>query len=166
MGFPTIKGDTLTLDDKTGNLEVNGHAITDFLLEETDKTTNEKKRSRTEGKADTFVFDDKQRLATYLGNAQLDGPQGNLTGHKIEVFLKPNTNEIERLEAYPAQGGVVTMREPKRTARGAHLTYTAEDEKYLMIGTPVEVIEEEQGGNCRVGKGTSMSSSAGSPWAR
>ena len=35
------------------------------------------------------------------------------------------------------------MKEPKRTARGAHLTYKAEDESYLMIGTPVEVIEEE-----------------------
>lgn len=153
----TIKGDTLTLDDKSGNLEVNGQAITEFLLEETDKTTNEKKRSRTTGKADTFVFDDKQRLATYTGNAQLHGPQGNLSGHKIEVFLKPNANEIHRLEAYPPQGGEVTMREPKRTARGAHLTYTAEDEKYLMIGMPVEVIEEEEGGkNCRVGTGTSI----------
>ena len=152
----TIKGDTLTLDDKTGNLEVNGHVITDFLLEETDKTTGEKTRSRTVGKADAFVFDDKQRLATYTGNAQLDGPQGNLSGHKIEVFLKADANQIERLEAYPAQGGVVTMKEPKRTARGAHLTYKAEDESYLMIGTPVEVIEEEQGGNCRVGKGTTI----------
>ena len=144
----TIKGDSITLDDKTGNLEVTGNAITDFMLEETDKKTGEKKRTPTTGKAKTFVFDDKRRLGTYTENAKLDGPQGSLTAHKIEIFLQPNANEVDRLEAY-AKGDDVAIREGKRRTYGAHLTYTAADEKYLMIGTPVEVIEEADKGKCR-----------------
>ena len=152
----TIQGDTLTLDDKTGNLEVNGHAVTEFVLEETDKKTGEKKRTRTLGKAGTFVFEDKRRLGTYTEQAQLDGAQGNLTAHKIEIFLKPDANEVERLEAY-AQGTDVVIREGQRRTYGIHLTYTASDDKYLMIGTPVEVIEEEPDKiNCRVAKANNV----------
>ena len=55
------------------------------------------------GKRTTFVFDDKRRLGTYTEQAHLDGAQGDLTAHKIEIFLKPGANEVERLEAY-AQG--------------------------------------------------------------
>ncbi len=144
----TIKGDTITLDDKTGNLEVNGNAVTDYMLDETDAKTGQKKRTRTLGQAKTFVFDDKRRLGTYTGNAQLEGAQGNLTAHKIEIFLKAGTNEVERLEAY-AQGTDVRIKEGKRRTYGTHLTYTAADDKYLMIGTPVEVIEEVDKVNCR-----------------
>ena len=139
----TIKGDALTLDDKTGNLEVNGNAITNFVLEETDTKTGQKKRTPTTGKAATFVFDDKRRLGTYTGDAQLDGPQGNLTAHRIEIFLKPNANEVERLEAY-AQGKPVTIKESRRTVTGQHLTYTAENDSYLMVGTPVIGIEVDE----------------------
>ena len=153
-GAATIKGDTLTLDDQTGNLEVNGNAVTDFVLEETDKKTGEKKRTPTLGKAKMFVFDDKRRLGTYTGDAQLNGPQGNLTAHKIEIFLMSNANEVERLEAY-AQGTDVVIKEGNRRTYGSHLTYTASDDKYLMIGAPVEVIEEQEKGKCRHAKANS-----------
>jgi lipopolysaccharide export system protein LptA len=144
----TIKGDTLALDDKTGNLDVNGNASTRYVLEETDEKTGEKKRTPTLGKSKTFVFDDARRVGTYTGNAQLDGAHGNLTADKIEIFLKPNGNEVDRLEAY-AQGTEVVIREGKRRTYGKHLTYTASDDKYLMIGTPVEVIEQEDEQNCK-----------------
>lgn len=154
-GDSTIKGDTLTLDDKTGNLQVDGNVVTVYWLEETDRKTGEKKKTLTTGRSKTFVFDDKRRLGTYTGNAQLDGPQGNLTGHKIEIFLKANENEVERLEAF-AEDVDVAIRDGKRRSYGRHLTYTAADDKYLMVGTPVESIEEEDGGNCRVSHSTSV----------
>ena len=149
-----IKGDTLTLDDKTGNLEVDGHVVTDYALEETDKKTGQKKQTRMFGKANHFVFDDKRRLGTYTQDAELNGPQGDLSAHKIEIFLQATANEVERLEAY-AQGKDVSIKDGNRRTYGAHLTYTASDDKYLMIGTPVEVIEEiERDGkkHCRQAK--------------
>ena len=155
-GDSTIKGDTLTLDDKTGNLQVDGNVVTVYWLEETDNKTGEKRKTLTTGRSKTFVFDDKRRLGTYTGNAQLDGPQGNLTGHKIEIFLKSNQNEVERLEAY-AQDVDVVIKDGKRRSYGRHLTYTAADDKYVMVGTPVETIEEQEDKiNCRVSYSTAI----------
>ena len=150
----TIKGDTLTLDDKTGNLEVTGNVITEYFLDETDKKTGQKKRSPTLGKANHFVFDDKRRLGTYTEDAQLNGPQGHLTAHKIEIFLKAKENEVEKLEAY-ARGTDLVIKESNRRSYGTHLTYTASDDKYLMIGSPVESIEAE-GEECRVAKAATV----------
>ena len=151
-----IKGDTLTLDDKTGNLQASGNVTTEFLLEEVDAKTDEKKHTRAIGKAETFVFDDKRRLATYTVNAQFDGPQGNLAAERIEVLLEPGENQVQRLEAFAGEGKVVTVKEAKRTVTGLHLTYTAGNQTYLMIGSPVTVIEEKGDGNCQVGIGGSL----------
>ena len=63
---------------------------------------------------------------------------GDLTGNRIDLFLKEGANELERLEA----DGDVTTIETNRTAQGRHLTYTAADETYVMVGTPVEVVAQ------------------------
>jgi lipopolysaccharide export system protein LptA len=153
-GGSNLKGDTLVVEDKTGNLELTGNAITNFMLEETDKKTGRKKKTLTIGKGDTFTYDDARRVATYTGNAQLDGAQGNLTAAQIQVTLKPNTNEIEKLEAW-AKGGIVKVTESVRTVTGTHLTYTGATDTYLMVGTPV-IVYEEEGTSCREGRGTSL----------
>jgi hypothetical protein len=44
-------------------------------------------------------------------------------------------NELERAEA----DGQVSVKEGQRLAKGAHLTYTAADETYVMNGNPLEV---------------------------
>ena len=55
------------------------------------------------------------------------------------MFLKEGVNELERLEAE----GTVTTIESNRTTQGRHLTYTAADETYVMVGSPVEVVQKE-----------------------
>ncbi len=155
----TIKGDKIVLDDRNGNLEATGSVVTELFLDETDSGTGEKKRERTVGKSETFLYNDAGRLATYTTKAQIDGPQGNITANKIELFLKSaGANELERAEAYAGGPELVVVKEGVRTARGTHLTYTAADAQYLMIGTPVTMIEEDGGarGSCRVGIGASL----------
>ena len=56
------------------------------------------------------------------------------------MFLVQGANELERAEGYGANGAVI-VKESGRVATGARLTYTAKDERYLMTGTPVEVVE-------------------------
>jgi hypothetical protein len=63
-----------------------------------------------------------------------------VSGEKIELFFKPDSNELERAEAYGANGTVV-VKDSKRTATGARLTYTVATETYLMTGSPVSAIE-------------------------
>jgi lipopolysaccharide transport protein LptA len=140
----TIKAATISIDDQSGNLTATENVATAFVFEQTDRKTGTKRRESTTGTADTFEYVDAKRLATYTGNAHIRGPQGDVTGAKIELFMKANTNELERAEAYGANGEV-QVREGKRIAKGSHLTYTASNDTYLMVGTPVEVTEEKNG---------------------
>lgn len=140
----TVKGDTIAIDDRTGNLTAQGNATTAFVFEETDRRTGAKRRESTTGSAATFSYDDGKRMATYTGSAHMTGPQGDVVGERIELYFRPDVNELERAEAYGANGSV-RVRESNRIAKGAHLTYTAADERYLLVGTPVEIVEERKG---------------------
>ena len=160
----TIKGATILLEEKSGNLTASGGSTTFFVFEEADTKTGTRRLVNSTGKAETFVYNDAKRLATYTGTAQIDGSQGNVTGDRIELFLKPKVNELERAEAYGSNGAVV-VREGQRLAKGDHLTYTAVDENYIMTGRPVEVTEEKNG-TCTLTVGASVTFSRASESAR
>lgn len=144
----TIKGDTILIEEKTGNLTATGGVTTVFFFEDTDRKTAAKRVVESTGKARTFVYNDARRTATYTEAAQIDGPQGNVSGDRIVLFLKPGVNELERAEAFGVKGSVVVIEGP-RIAKGDHLVYTAADDNYMMNGTPVEVIEEKKNGTCQ-----------------
>jgi lipopolysaccharide export system protein LptA len=140
QGDTTVRGDAITVDDKTGNLEATGNVQTDMTLDQVDEKTGARKPTRTKGDAESFVYDDSKRLATYTVKAHMVGPAGDVSAEKLELFLKPAANELERAEGYGANGTVI-VKETGRTASGARLTYTVKSETYLMTGTPVKVIE-------------------------
>ena len=151
----SIKAGTLIVDDKNGNLTARENVATLMTVSETDPKTKARKDTLTTGKAETFVYDDAKRMATYTTKAQLHGAQGDLTAEKIELFLAAKTNDLERLEAY----GAVTVNETDRKATGTRLTYTAEDDQYVMtgdVGTPVVVIEQKADGACTRTQGTKL----------
>ncbi len=135
----SVRGDTVVVDDKSGNLEAQGTVRTEMMLDDVD-AAGKRTQTRTIGEGDAFVYDDAKRLATYTGKAHMIGAEGDLTGEKIELYMKPDTNELERVEGYGANGNVV-VKESGRTATGARLTYTVETETYLMTGTPVVAVE-------------------------
>ena len=140
QGDTSIRGDTIVVDDKSGNIEAHTNAHTEMTVEEVDSKTNVRKQTRSIGDGDDFVYDDAKRLATYTGKAHILGPEGDVTGEKIELFFKADSNELERAEGYGANGSVI-VKDSKRTATGARLTYTAATDTYLMTGTPVTAIE-------------------------
>jgi lipopolysaccharide transport protein LptA len=140
QGDTSIRGDTIVVDDKSGNLEAHTNAHTEMMVDEVDSKTGVRKQTRSIGEGDDFVYDDAKRLATYTGKAHIVGPEGDVRGEKIELFFKPDSNELERAEGYGANGSVV-VKDTKRTATGARLTYTVATETYLMTGTPVTAIE-------------------------
>ena len=107
-GHDEVDGDTIVVDDKTGNLTARGNVRTD----------DDARRRRSEDEADAsrrettatarhFVYDDAKRLATYTGptaQAHLIGAQGDVTAKSIELFLKEDANELERAEGYDGNG--------------------------------------------------------------
>lgn len=135
-----VNGDTIIVDDKTGNLEARINVRTEMTLDEVDSKTGARKPTASIGEADNFLYDEAKRLATYTGKAHLIGREGDVTAEKLELFLVKGANELERAEGYGANGAVI-VKEEDRIATGARLTYTAKDERYFMTGTPVQAVE-------------------------
>ena len=94
--------------------------------------------SRSIGTGKDFKYEDASRRLTYTGDAHMTGPQGDMDATKIELYLKPSGDELERAEAYEK----LKLREQSRITIGARLTYTTADEKYLITGLPVEIADQ------------------------
>ena len=142
-GGTELQADSIEIDDQSGNLTAHIKVRTRMMLDDVDPKTNQRTSTETIGTADHFVYEDAKRLSTYTSTgtvqAHLVGPTGDLTGNRIDMFLKQDENELERLEA---EGSVTTI-DSNRTARGQHLTYTSSDDTYVMVGSPVEVVQKE-----------------------
>ena len=137
QGDTSIKADEIVLDDKKGDLSAVGPVTTTTMLEQTDPN-GKKDRVRSIGTAKDFSYEDATRRLTYTGDAHMNGPQGDMSAAKIELYLKPSGDELERAEAYEK----LKLREQNRTTTGGRLTYTTADEKYLITGLPVEIADQ------------------------
>src|SRR5206468_12721319 len=104
-------------------------------------TTKAKERIRSLGSSKEFVYEDANRRATYTGEAHLSGPEGDMTAPRIERFLKPSGDELERAEAYEN----VTLREAGRRTTGTRMTSFADTGQYQVSGAPVRVGDEGGG---------------------
>jgi LPS export ABC transporter protein LptC len=139
QGATSIKGDTITLDEDSGNLLAVGKARTVMELEEQDAATGKPQRSVTTGTSNELEYLDKERKAILRGAARLVSTRdGDLRGNRLEMFMLEGGRELERLEAYEA----VTMQTATRNATGARLTYFTKEGRYVMSGTPVVVLEQ------------------------
>ena len=142
----SVKGPSIILDDKTGDLTGSGNVTTVTVR---DSVTKDKKteRVRTIATAADFRYEESAQRATYTGAAHMNGPDGDLTAAKIELYLKPagspgagggGEDDLERVEAYED----VTLRDQSRTTTGSRLTYTTADQRYIVTGTPVKVLDQ------------------------
>jgi LPS export ABC transporter protein LptC len=139
----SIKAPSLVLDDKTGDLSATGGVTTVTVRERGDR--NKKiERVRSIATADDFRYEEATRRATYTGKAHMNSTDGDMTAARIELFLKgggsdgARGDDLERAEAYEE----VTLRDRNRTTTGTRLTYTTADEKYVVTGAPVKIVDE------------------------
>jgi LPS export ABC transporter protein LptC/lipopolysaccharide transport protein LptA len=145
QGDTAVTGEKITIDESTGDLYANTNVRTSFILEQLDSKTQQKKRVPTIASAKDMHYEDALRRATYTTNAHVNGPQGDLRGAKIEMYLLEGASELERVEAYDD----VNLKTDVRTATGARMTYLAKTEAYHMKGEPVNVVEECRQTTCK-----------------
>lgn len=145
QGETSVKGNVITIDDKRGDLTASGDVLSTTMLSqnETDPKAPKdaepkKERVRSIAKAKAMKYEDDQRRLTYTGDAQLSNPDGTMNAARIELYLKASGDELDRAEAYDA----LTLREQNRKTTGARLTYTADDERYVITGAPVTIVDE------------------------
>ena len=150
QGDTTIKGETILIDDKKGDLAASGLVTSTTMLEQNTKDTKDptkdpkdtketkKERFRSTATARELKYDDAARRLTYTGDAHMSSPEVDMTAAKIELYLKTSGDELDRAEAYEK----LTLREQNRTTTGARMTYTTADEKYVISGVPVTIVDE------------------------
>src|SRR5205823_4343756 len=137
----SIKGQTIVVDNKAGNLTASGGVTTTAMLESKDKKdTAAKNRTASIATAKDLKYDDAERRLTYTGSAHMSGPEGDMTASRIELYLKPSGDELERAEAYDN----LTLREQSRETKGATLIYTTSNETYVITGAPVKIVDQCQ----------------------
>ena len=144
QGDTAIRGESIVIDQKKGDLLARGSARSTLVLD----------AGRTDGRANEIRYDEARRMLTYSSGAvapttvqgpgvplaQLSGPDGDMRAERIEVVLEDAENAMDRLEAYNR----VTIVLGARTASGGRLTYHAREERYVMAGsgvTPVSIRE-------------------------
>jgi lipopolysaccharide export system protein LptA len=134
QGDTTVRGDTIVLDQGTGDLTVTGAARSSLVLAS----------GVSASRSASLAYADRDRTITYDGGgggtAQVTGPDGDLRANRVVVHLELSGNRVARLEARTA----VTLKLDTRTATGERLDYLAQDERYVMTGsarTPVKIVE-------------------------
>ena len=145
QGDTAVSGEKITIDESTGDLYSNTNVRTSSIMEQVDSKTQQKKRVPTIASSQDMHYEDALRRATYTTNAHVNGPQGDLRGVKIEMYMIEGASELERVEAYDD----VNIKTDVRTATGARMTYLAKTEEYHMKGEPVNVIEECRQTTCK-----------------
>jgi LPS export ABC transporter protein LptC len=135
QGDTTIRGDSITYDDKKGDLAAAGSVTTAFILEE--QRDGKVVRTPSTATAQDFKYVETEQRGIYTGTARVTGSQGDLTGDRIELFLKESGDELERLEAFDN----VTLRDKDWTFTGERLTYRTETETTVITGTPVTMVD-------------------------
>ncbi len=133
----SIRGDEITMDEHVGTLTAVGNVVSTLPVA---GRTEEGGKATSLARANELQFDDATRHVIFTKKAQLDGVQGNLRADRIELFLGARDNTLQKLEAYDA----VTVILDKREATGQRMTYQPADEKYVLTGTPVRLVQECQ----------------------
>jgi LPS export ABC transporter protein LptC/lipopolysaccharide transport protein LptA len=136
QGETVIKAPTLVIDSKGGNLDASGKVGTVTALQQQGKT-GAMETVRSVATSENFKYEDNERRATYSGDAHLNGPEGDMTARKIEMYLKESGDELDRVEAYDK----VTLQSETSKTNGARLTYFDDDGRYVVRGTPVKTLD-------------------------
>jgi LPS export ABC transporter protein LptC len=137
QGDTQIKAPTIVIDGSNGDLSADGPVATVIALRPESSNGREEPRRSTGTAATAFRYEEAGNRATYTGDVHITGPQGDMTSPKIELYLKPSGDELERVEAYEN----VVLRGEDRKTTGARLTYFADEGRYLVTGAPVTIVD-------------------------
>jgi lipopolysaccharide export system protein LptA len=142
QGDTVIQAETISLDDQRGNLSASGKVHSVMTLATASEDSPARAPDRTVADAETLEYEDAQRVATYRTKARLNGPAGDLRGERIELTLAETEGRLERVEAFESVTAVLEA--GRYTTTGSHLTYLAPEDRYVVEGAPVRVIERRE----------------------
>jgi lipopolysaccharide export system protein LptA len=104
------------------------------------------KSAPVEATADHLHYEDPQRKANFEGSVVLRSADSTLRATRATVLLRPQSivaksdkaatsgapSQVQSIEAT----GNIQLQQPGRRATGTRLVYTADDEKFVLTGSP------------------------------
>lgn len=111
--------------------------------------------------ASELVYVDDAHQATYTGSVHMNGPDGDVTADKIDLFFSQDGSQLQRAEAYATActdetpNACVISRQKGHRAYGTHLTYQAAAGLYTMVGNPVKMYDDTPP-NCKLTRGATL----------
>ena len=144
QGSTEFRGQTVLLDETTGDISAEGSVRTRTTMLQNDETVDDVVETTTEGRAGALFFDNRSRQATYTTDALLSSPGFALGSDAIELFLHDDARTLARIEA----DGEVALELDARSVTGDSLAYDDGEGRYDLTGDPVRVVEEMEEG-CR-----------------
>jgi LPS export ABC transporter protein LptC len=141
----SMRGDTIRVEQESGNLSVTGNARSVIVSGSGDQA------ERTNGRAEQISYTDSLRRIEYLNTpagaqkpskatVRVTGPQGDLQANTVEVFLRKDDGRADRLEAWHN----VTAKIDTKTVTADRLTYLADKDQYDMQGVgaiPARIVD-------------------------
>ena len=137
-------GTSITLDEATGSLRVEGNVRTRTTIVQKNDETGEVEALATVGGGGSMDYDDAARRVVYATGASLENPRNDLSAETIEVLLQDDARTLDRILA----ADDVTLELPGRRVTGETMDYDDADGRYEMEGDPVEIVEQSEGA-CR-----------------
>lgn len=141
-----IAADSIAIDEKTGDLHAAGQVRSTLPFDQRDSKTGETRQVTSIASSKDLKYEDAARRATYTTDAHVDGPQGDLRAVRIEMYIVEGGGSLERVEAYDD----VNLKTDERTATGQRMTFFAADERYVMTGAPVKIVESCRETTCKI----------------
>ena len=147
QGANRIQADTVDIDrDKDKKtLVADGHVLTNLWEEPKDEA---KKKaavpSLTEVRAGHMVYTEEGRLTHYTGGVQLNRPALQVKSRELRAFLAESGADSRVEKAY-ADGAVEifsTGKDRTRTGTGEHAEYYTADQKVILRGPWVKMVEK------------------------
>ncbi|MDQ6676428.1 MAG: LPS export ABC transporter periplasmic protein LptC [Acidobacteriota bacterium] len=162
-----IQADKIDIDREKQILKASGNVITQ-LLDKKDDGKDEKAKensapSFTIVKAQSLVYTDADRLAHYMGGAEMNRPGLNVKGREIRAYLKEDKKDTKGKPATPTAGDedsgsrlekaysdgdveiVETTPNRKRTGTGNHAEYYTADERIIVRGNDARLVDSLKG---------------------
>jgi lipopolysaccharide export system protein LptA len=154
QGDTKIQGPIIRVDGSTGNLSASGGVRSWMVVQDTNAETNAEERSVARGVGQEMAYDDSLRKVTYVKEADLVSPQGDVKGDTVVLFLGANGQDIDRMHAI----GNVTFKEKDRITVGEELDYSAASEEYTMAGTKDKLVRmlRREDKECKESRGSAL----------
>ncbi|HYN08642.1 MAG TPA: LptA/OstA family protein [Vicinamibacterales bacterium] len=135
-----ISADWIAVDDSTRNLEAKGKVNQKFRAAARPSDGGAQKKPTDQNvTANSLLYEDAARKATYVGAVTMKNEEGVTEGEKITLFLAKEERSIERLEVEGPGDKVFAEISGGYEVRGDRLDYDAATDVYHVVGKPVVV---------------------------